>query len=79
MAKFSQHHNEKDILLALAGAQEYGRESIDHTINGWPDIMNTLTPIWTEMFANRKGVSESLAAADEKLNSLYRKLASSRW
>lgn len=79
MAKFSQHHNEKDILLALAGAQEYGRESIDHTINGWQDIMNTLTPIWTEMFANRKGVSESLAAADEKLNSLYRKLASSRW
>lgn len=78
MAKFSNHHSEREILLALAGAQEYGRESIDHTINGWPDIMSTLSPIWTQMFANRKSVGESLAAADEKLNLLYGKLASGR-
>lgn len=78
MARFSTHHSEREILMALAGAQEYGRESIDHTINGWPDIMNTLTPIWTEVFANGKGVGESLAAADEKLTALYRKLAPSR-
>ncbi|MGE5482877.1 MAG: ABC transporter substrate-binding protein [Bacteroidota bacterium] len=73
LAQLSGQMTSQQVLLAMEGAQRYGRESVDHLIDGWPDFNQAMLPLFAEMWGNRKSVPQTLADIEEAWNLIIRK------
>lgn len=72
VADLSGHMRAQDVLVALEGAQRYGRESVDHVIDSWIDIKDVLGPTIGAMWTGQKPVEQVMNELDDKLGALLR-------
>lgn len=66
--------SETQVMSVLGGAQEHGRESIDHTIYGYETIERILDPTLADIYARQKSPREALVEAQRLINAALREL-----
>lgn len=73
LAAASGHHTAMQILEALSGAQQYGRETPQHVIAAWPDYDAAISSRLPQAWANQKPVKNVLLEIDEALTGIVKR------
>jgi hypothetical protein len=73
LSQASRHHSAAEVLLALAGSQEYGRESLDHVIVGWSDFFQEIQGRMPGIWGNTRAVPVVLKEIDEAVTRLIQR------
>jgi multiple sugar transport system substrate-binding protein len=61
------------VLEVLGGAQEHGRECIDHTLHGYQTVIPILNPILNNIYAQNVSARQGLETAEAMINAALRK------
>ncbi|MGE5482686.1 MAG: ABC transporter substrate-binding protein [Bacteroidota bacterium] len=73
LSQASRHHSAAEVLLALAGSQEYGREALDHVIVGWSDFFQEIQGRMPAIWGNTRAVPVVLKEIDEAVTRLIQR------
>ncbi|MBE3582491.1 MAG: sugar ABC transporter substrate-binding protein [Limnochordaceae bacterium] len=73
LSKASGFLKPQQVLESIAGAQKYGRESLDHVIVGWPDFFQEIQGRMPAIWGNTRSVATVLNEIQEATTKLIQK------